>query len=787
MFKNYILMALRTINKNRISSIIAVFGLALGLASSLLLFIYINYEFSYDNFIPKDKNIKRLISRTVDQYYYENYSANFFTTPTVENIRSEVTSIDELTSMTWSGDMTLISNGEFHFETLFFIEENFFNIIPFKVLEGDISTFTEGSNFIILEKGLADIYFPEGDALGKEIKLNHAGGFNLIVTGVVEVPKNSHFSSDSSMAFLPNKILNEISEFEYINDTKINEPTNIVYFRPVKGFDPQALQNELDSIQLSEPKNPMFSYVEYSYESFEKIHLFTKEHSNDVTNPIYILLFLLVLVVALLTISITNSISILIAGSINRTREIGVRQVMGGSKKDLIFQFLIESIVLSFISLIIALVLVEILLPGFSTLVFVDLELVFSIRFLTYTVLLALFVGIITGLYPAFYLSSLNVVECLKGKNLLKLGKFKKILLVVQFLFATIILIFSLTVNNELKHINSLDIGFDGDNLLWIYPGYEFDMQPYEKLQSLKHELLNIDGIEKITYTNYIPYYGGLAQNSIYKKPGGVTFIDESYTIIDTDYLEVVGINVLEGEVELNSVVVMESVREYRDIEVGDLIELDDNTYTVSAIIDDYCLLPPLWGESAKFHIVSDRLFYFQVLRLSHDIDIKNIEKIWGEFYPNRRFEYGFVSDEIEYQRNPMEVQILKKVTTVTTVIILFISFLGLFGLILHSIRQKNKEIGIRKVLGANLYSIIWQFSSEMLRYLIIGVLAGIPIGSFLITYGLSIMGYLYKLHDLGWISVFSALSIVITGGLLVLFMVLKSAKSNPSKALRYE
>lgn len=780
MFKNYVQIALRTIKRNKISSLIAILGLTLGITSALLLYNYINYHFNYEDFMPKESLVKRLVSRRIDHFGNDIFYGEDSVTPdTVELIREKIKSIGKLTTIKTQGEMIYSVDNTPFIGDISFVEKNFFQMIPFPVIQGNRESLLTERGTVVLEKKMADKHFPHGDAIGKVVQLAYGNGISLIVTGVIEIPINSHLYSSDSQAFIPGSFKDLIEDFP--------GDRVAVYFTPASSFDKNRLLEELQNLLPQIPENNYEKLEELLYEDFQTIHLFTKDFyaGGRSAGPLYLLILLMILTLSLLSISIINSVSILTAQSITRTKEVGVRLVMGSSKTDLILQFLTESLILTFLSLILALIFKELLQTSLSNLVMIELDYSYSPGFILFILFLTFTIGILAGLYPAFYLSSIRIVDSLKGKTLLKLSKTKKILLFTQFLFASVILVWTLSINNEMKYLQKMDPGFNSENLLVIFPGIDFCDEPYEKLLTLKNEILKVNGVIDVSYSNYGPFFGGGSSKNSYLSTDGLTEYFELFTYIESGYLKLLGIEPIEGQIKENSVVIMKSVNEYRDLHVGDLIELDSKSYNVSAIINDYYVDTPLLGKSAKFHIVTDTGFWFQLLRYSSDVDLKEMRKAWTSVFPERPVDYYFIN--VEEQNNPLEVKIIFKVMNITMFIILFLSSLGLFGLTLHMIKQKTKEIGIRKVLGADFISIIFQFYKESLSIIFTAVVIGIPIGVFTIKTGLILYDYPLPLHDLLKISLVSAITIIVTGTLFIGFMVVKSARANPSDALRYE
>ncbi|MGL1893688.1 MAG: FtsX-like permease family protein [Spirochaetaceae bacterium] len=787
MFKNYIIIALRSISKQKTSSLIAILGLALGIASSLILYVYIDYQLSYDGFLPENSGIKRVLSRKVDIYQEVTYSGGrSVNNYTAKLFKEKIDFVKDVATYSGINYLTLLINGELYNEEVISLSDNFFNVIPFEVISGNRESMQSEQNYIVLDKEFAEKYYPKGDALGQNITIKMGQVYNLTITGVVDIPKNSHFKHEFITAFISENIIADLVYKELgENMFRADEPNrDIVYISVEQDYDSDTLIHELNNIIKEVPTDDRYLSEEIFLEDFEDIHLKSKALADDATNPRYILILLIILAFTLLVSSVINSVSILTASSINRTKEVGVRVVMGSSKKDLVFQFLTESVILTFISLLLALVIAELFLPAFSRLVFIDLTLDFSPIFIVYICLLTLIIGVITGLYPAFYLSNLKVVESLKGKSLLKLGKSKKVLVISQFFISSVILICCLVMNNELNLLGKLDVGFNSTNLIYAFPGLNFDVEPIDKIQNLKNEIKDIPGIVDVTYTTFFPYSGGPTEENIYKDDNEVLFQELSINV-DSDYFNTIGIIPKEGVIKIGTVVVMESVKSYRDINVGDIIGFGENSYTVGAIIKDYFLNHALVGESPKFHIISEDNFYFQIIKFSGEPNLKEIKKVWNKNYPDKVTDLHVMS--IEEENNLDIVVTLKKVMNLTMIITVFISGLGLIGLILHSVKQKNKEIGIRKVLGADVISVVKQFVGDLVKYVIIGVGFGIPFGAYLISFGLKEMGYPFKIHSLYQISILSGLVIILVGIILTFIMVFKSATSNPSNALRYE
>ncbi len=782
MLKNYLLLTLRNISRQKITSLIAILGLSLGITSALLLYTYIDYQLSYEDFMPENNSVKKLLFLEKSNYRSQINSA--VTLPSTSIIKNEVSSIKRITYADMIGNDTLSINNDLYTEGTYFVEKKFFDLIPLDVIKGEKDNLLKKSHSIVLDKILAKKHFPSGNAIGEEIILHENGVYPLKITGVVDIPQNSHLYEENGVALIPNTIREFIRKKGGYNTNW--RPVQL-YFETIPDYDEDILKEEFANLLSRIPPISGYTTEEFFYEDFDKLHLSSKTNFKGINNPIFMIFFLVMLTLSILAISIINTVSILITQSMGRTREVGVRLVMGSGKKDLVFQFLTESIILAFLSLITALVFTELLRPAFSNIVLIELKINYSPTFIIYMAVLTLLVGIIAGLYPAFYLSSLKIVESLKGKKLLKLGKAKKLLLIIQFLCATILLIWSLTINNEIKYIQKLDPGFDYDKLLTIEPEGDFDKKSHEKISALKNELKLINGIEDVSNTFTPPFYTSGAIVCSYSTDNGITEYFTSYNYIDIDFFNVLGIKPIKGEIKNDSVVIFKSISKKRDIDIGDLIEIKGKTYTISAIIDDFHLRSRFEGSSPRFHIVSNNNNYYQVLKLSREIDIEPVRDVYESIYPGCSIQYQYVKDSIEMQNNPIEVQIVSKVVNLTVFIVLFLSILGLYGQTKHLVIQKTKEIGIRKVMGAGFINIIFQIPRESLIQIISGTCLGAPIGYFSIKFLLVRLGFYYQVHNLIPITIFSTIAIIVIGTMFIGTMVFNTARLNPSAALRYE
>lgn len=788
MFKNYIMIALRVLLKDKLTTFIAVLGLTLGLSAFILIYFYADNQLSYDKFLPEGSNVYRVVNKRVNEYkdieYSGEQSLNLYN---ANLIKENGTGIKDVATKSGYNYLTLNINNETFNEQVHYVSDNFFKVIPVELLSGNRDTLQSEPNYIILSKVVADKHFPNGDALGKNIRLKGIGERNLKITGIVNVPKTSHlYNTYADPCYVSEKLSAEML-FEEIQEDAYSDSSiyrGAVYLDIENGFTIEDITKNINEVLKEAPKDSRYISEELQLESFEEIYLNSK--TRDLRNPKYQLIFIVLLGFIILTVSVLNTISILTASSINRTKEVGVRVVMGSSKMELIVQFLSESIVITVIALILSLVAVELILPSFSSFLLLDFSFVFKPKFLLFIFLLTVLTGVVAGLYPAFYLSSLNAVDSLKGKKLLKLGRSKKIMVIIQFLISSIIVISTVVINREIQSLNNIDPGFNCGKIIYAFPGVSANLgaESNDKLMALNRDLKQLEGVEEITYTTFIPYSDSWVMPYSYTDENDISYLEE-YVFVDDNYFNTLEIELKEGSIKKDGIIIMESVLQYRDLKVGDFVNYFGIDYPVVGIVDDYYLRIPIAGDSPKFHIISDSNFYFQIIKYSGIADLKSIEEVWNKYYPDISLDINIHT--VELSNTTPVFDTVRSFMNLAMIITFILSFLGLFGLILHRVKLKNKEIGIRKVLGASVFTIIREFILETIRYESVGVLLGIPLGYFVIQKGLVVMGYPFPPKNVLFISVISGICLTTIGCFITLSLFYRSAKANPSKALRYE
>lgn len=768
MFKNFLIIGLRRLRANFLTSIIAIFSLSLGLASGMILYRYIDFQLSYDKFIG-EKSVKRVLSRDLYKNYNEYVSLDVLYSREVEKVRSESSIIKEISSTTSMTEASFRIGDEMFFENIFFCEPSFFNITEL----GEFNGF-DSSGKVIVDRIIAEKYFPNGN-FSKDITFTYGDGYPLDIVGVVDIPENSHLWNKDGRLFL------HIDIFESM--TRGNQFKHLVYLESEPGTTNSEISYEIERI-IKRPLDSDLLEQEFIVEDFKDIHLFSQSYFLSDIRPLYLIAFLTVLTLGLLTVSIINCVSILTTQFVNRGREAGIRVVFGSFRGELAGLFISESLLITVFATIIAMALSELLLPLFSDLIGLNLYIEYSLLYLVFIAILIIATALIIGFYPSYYLSSLNCVDSLKGKRLIRLGKFKRITVISQFFFSTLLLIASMVINNEINHLERFETGLESENILYIYPGYELDNEPSSKLESLKDSLLRLEGVESVSYSTFYPFFGGPMEDVEYE---GSHLID-SLVKTDREYFKTFGVEIVEGSIVEGSVIAMESVLAERVLYIGDYISVDGVEYQISGIVNDYMTGTPLYENfKPRYHLVDRNSFYFQAIKTDRTVDLAKIKRIWQDTFPNRAIDIMFLDNEISANMTPDIVKTLKRVVNLSFYISIFISFLGLFGITLHSINEKSKEISIRKVLGGEKGSILVYFYKKSIKNIVIGIFLGVPMGLLAVSQGFAAMGYPFPIHDPLFIGLTSGLYLTIGSSVVVGVMLLNSLRKSPSEALRYE
>ena len=795
MFKNLIRVAFRNFWKDKGYSILNILGLTIGITFSLLLIFYIIDELSFDRFHKKADRIYRVVSYINEPTNKMKWTATQF--PLGPQIKRDYPEIEESVRFV-NTDRRLYQNGDLKFyeEKIYYVDSNVFNVFTYDFLEGNGKTALMEPNSIVLTKSLAEKYFGKGKpAVGQSLRTNRAEVFK--VTAVIkDHPKNAHliFNALISANTLPRDFANNWGGFGFFTYVLLKPNTNAA-----------ALEKKMLAMYDKYMASIFKQYninIWYGLQLVTDIHLksdFTGE-PEELGSMSYIYIFSSV-ALFLLLIACINYMNMTTARSARRAKEIGIRKVTGSNQSQLVLQFLLESILLTFISLVLSLALAYFLLPLFNSLSgkFISFDSLVRPEMILVLVGIMLFVGFLGGSYPAFYLARFNPLGILKGS--LSKGSsnvtLRRVLVVTQFSISMIMLICTWVVYGQLKYMRNKDLGFDKE--LVITMNVDGGQDVVRKVESFRNELKANPRVLKTSSSSTIPG-GGINFNlfSVESKNG---FVDKGVDVynVDENYFNTMSIPLVKGRNFSNAgsdtshgLIVNESmVKEFGwgDNPLGKKIKYPGDTsgayLEVVGVVKDFHQ-KSLYNPIASLMLTYNRYNNNVQAKLS-PTDVPGtltfIENSWKKVFPGLSFSYKFLDQDFDSQYAADKKR--GKLFTVFSIITIAITCLGLLGLIAFTTQQRQKEISIRKVMGAGIPQIITLVARNFVWLVALSCLIAFPVAWYFMNKWLTIFPYNSGLSITTF--VLSALAVLVITLITVSFHTIKVAISNPVKSLRTE
>ena len=789
MFSNLIKTAIRYIFRHFGYSLMNILGLTLGMTSALFLIIYSANEISYDRYHEKANRIYRVSSKITepdDQFTWNVAQIPFG--PQVAQDYPEVQAYVRFIDM--GRTLFKYEDKEFNEEHFYYVDSTLFDIFTYKVVKGEGKTALEEPNKIILTEKTAAKYFGDADPIGKTLKTAER---TFEVTGVIKnVPFNSHLRFDAlaSRNNLPGDIgsWGNFSVFTYL---LFPENTD------VKAFE-KKMQAMYDTYM-----KPIFETVnikiEYILEPITRIHLYsTNAREPEPTGSITYVYIFSVVAVFLVLIAAMNYVNLATARSTRRAREVGMRKVVGSGRRPIILQFLSESVVFTLISLVLSLLLLILLLPKFNELAgrSFDLQVIYSPVVLVTVIGILLIVGIIGGSYPAFFLSRFSPVTVLKGEITQGTAgsMFRKVLVVIQFTVSVIMIICTLVVFRQLHFMKNMDQGFDQTNVITL----QLDRELRSKYPLLKQALLENAEIRYVTSTNTPVGEGSNKVIFNVETDQGMAPRGVNFAVVDHDFIETLGIKMKDGRDfrqdmpsdTLYSVVVNETFvdRMAWKEPIGKKVELGDSNIlraSVIGVMKDYHQTG-MYNEVESLILLYrelDPVVYIKLSGKNTGETLHFIETTWKNLFPDQPYSYTYLTDRFEGQFKADEKRGL--IFTLFTLLAIFIACLGLFGLASYMVEQRTKEIGIRKVFGANESAILKLISKDFLTLVGIGIAIAVPIAWYFMNNWLR--HYVYRINiGIALIAVAALLTILITF-ITISFKAYQASVMDPATSIRTE
>ncbi|MFC1492691.1 ABC transporter permease [candidate division KSB1 bacterium] len=778
MLKNYLKITFRNFRRHKGYSLINILGLATGMASCMLILLWVFDELSYDQFHENADTLYTLYDKKVMNNGTENYSITH-PFPVREALMESYPEIDKVTRSYMSYVQISHDKKSFSANGLI-VDPSYLEIFTFPLISGDKTKVLNEPNAIVLTEETAGKLFGEKNPVGETVTIQ--GLSDMIVTGVIQdIQENSTITFD----FLVSTVMGD----DLPVATNWGTSTWNIYLTLVENITEEDAEKKIRNLYVERDQGG--SSLLY-LQPFTKTHLYSLGGGGPI---LYIYIFSAVAAVVLLIASI-NFMNLTTARSINRAKEVGMRKVSGARTGDLFRQFMGESTVFSLTAFIISVGLVILMLPLFNEYTAKDLDLsaLLTMKTTFSFICVSLFTGLVSGLYPALFLSSFKPARVLKSAISPKStgDLLRKSLVIVQFSLSILLIISSIIIYNQLDFMRNKDLGLEKKNIICLYMNGDFEANH----DVIKNELLSNPDIVNITRTYYPPTYRNLGTGGADwegKSPDQKVSLD--LAMIDFDYAETMGLKVKEGRFfskeyskdELGAVLNEAAVKEMGfDYPIGMNFSWNTRDYKIIGVVEDYHYYTQKDEIRPQVMLVTPQWYQYYLIKVRPEKTSETItflENKWNELCSDYDFYYYFLEDRLNglYRGEERISNIFKAFTFLA----IFISCLGLFGLASYTAEQKTKEIGIRKALGSSISKIVILLSREFTKYVFIANLFAWPIAWFISRQWLQ--NYAYRIQpEISFYLVSGTLALLIAIA-TISYQTIKAARRNPVDSLRYE
>ncbi|MEM6894458.1 MAG: ABC transporter permease [Bacteroidota bacterium] len=809
MIRNYLKIAWRNLQKNRTYSFINIGGLALGIAACLLILQYVTYEFSYEDFHEDLPQLYR-----VKQDRYDNgvltteWAAGAFAVG--NKFKEEIPEIEEYVKVFEAGDVMVELDSEIlKVENVFFSSEAFFTMFTYPLLSGDKTKVLSEPLTAVISESTAKKVFGTTEVVGKTLNLNQRRDYRI--TGVFEdMPGNTQLKPELLLSYITYRE----RMLENNNQDPAADPDNwwfsdgcLTYIKLSKDADPKEVEAKFIPIVQEEAGEELATYnsdAKYYLHPLKDLHLY----SNFMDEPgptgeggtVYLLIGIALFIVV---IAWVNYINLATARALGRAKEVGIRKTIGSLRKQLVFQFFMESFLFNGLALVLAVIITSLSIPYFKSITGQQLayDFIFNTSFWLGLIVLFMLGVVLSGAYPALVLSRFKPVEVLKGKMTgTKQGStLRKSLVVFQFAASLFLLIGTFTVYRQINFMKEQSLGLAIEQTLVVRPPIVTDSTYANKMASFKQELLKYPGIQTVSSATTVP------GQPVGWNAGGIRLVSQTeaesqqYRVIgvDYDYLSQFEVKLIAGQPfsedfgDTNVVIFNRSGAKLLgfpnpDEAVGQRITFWGNEYTVVGVSEDF------HQESLKeayepliFRLIPEVEGYYAI-----KTDVQNASSAlslaqsnWETFFPGNTFEYFFLDDHFNAQYEAD--QRFGKVFGIFASLAIIVACLGLFGLASFTTLQRRKEIGVRKVLGASVQGILKLLYKEFSLLLFLAFIIAIPIAWFTVNNWLS--SYAFHTHMTWALFIIPFATIIIIAFVTISFQTVQASLANPVESLRTE
>ena len=811
MFSNYFKIALRNLLKNKAFSFINITGLACGLACFLLIAVYVLDEISYDRY-----------NQYADRIYRINSDIRFGGTdlhlPVSSDLmgatlKKDYPEVEQYTRLYNSNGPKLIKKGNsfINEDRVIHADSTLFNVFTFKTIDGDTKKALNDPNTVVITESAAKKYFGTTNALEKTIETNDNNRTLYKVTAVIkDMPDNAHFNADFFFSM-------DNVNYDWDNYLSHNFHTYLLMKKgtDVKAFEkkfPQYINNyvltqakAIMNIQSMDDFYKAGNKLEYSLIPLKDIHL-KSDRSFELSpsgNYQYVVIFSAI-ALFILVIACINFMNLTTARSAGRAKEVGIRKVLGTDRRYLVSQFLCESTLMAVLAFVVALGIVYLTFPLFNTISGKQMSFsyLFSFPIVLFIILIPFIVGLLAGSYPAFYLSAFQPIQVLKGKLSIgaKSGGFRSVLVVFQFTTSIFLIIGTIVIYRQLDYIQNKKLGFSKDQILIIDNTYALA----NNAAAFKNELVKNTGVVNASYSDYLPVSNSSRNDQTFSKEAVIdskSGLNMQYWTVDDQYIPTMGMNIIKGRnfssqhpTDSNAVIINETTAKILGYEdpIGKTIYTIDNmntgtmiSFSIIGVVQNFNFeslkesIGPLCMRLGK----STGLASFKVKADMASNILKQAEGLWKTMVPEIPFHYRFMDES--FNEMYRAEQRIGKIALIFSSLAIFIACLGLFGLAAYMAEQRTKEIGIRKILGASVTSIVSLLSKDFIKLVSIAFIIAAPVAGWFMKNWLQDFAYRTQLS--WWIFLVSALIALLIAILTISMQSIKAALANPVKNLRTE
>ncbi len=794
MLRNYLKVALRNIKRNKLCTAINVTGLSVAMMGFIVVALYINYEMSYDKFHKEVEDIQILkmkYSKDMGGFYN-----NFLPAVFADAINAEIPGVQKATAtLSGVGNLTVIGSGEQEFREQFYqFQNSFFEIFSFSAAYGDLSEALKDPNDLVVSKKTALKYFNRENVVGEKLMIKGRG--ELKISAVLEdFPTNSQFQPHLVLSLKNGNDVSALSNWGY--------NTFFIYVKTLPEADLASIESQIGELYgKNVEESPMYEsaakFIPFqdSYWEWSGSGASMNNRNKGLGADKNVIFICAILAIVLLIIALANYVNMAVSRAIQRAKEVGIRKVNGASPRQLIFQFLSESIIFSLMSLVVAVIALELLLPSISQVMGIHLSIVLLSPFQLLSLLgYALLCGLIAGIYPAFFLSRFQPTRILKTKMMgsAKSKLLFKFLLGFQFTLCAFLITATVIMNGQIRHYLHFDLGFTKDNVITVQlPGIE-----QGKMTAFIRELETMSEVSGFTFG---PMPGGAAGFS------GVWYGEEAIKYVanfetDESFIPTLNIKLMDGRninPELSSdfqegVLVNEQLVKRLKIDepVGKIIQVQGYNETklnkrIVGVIDDIHMQGPSMGTRPLYILPSKNLATPRqrlLVKLNDESTKGGISKLEAAYAKqfDKVMNYQFLTEA--YAQNYHRVQRLTTIINGVATLIITISLFGLFAMVAFSISARMKEIGVRKVFGVKFFELQWTLSKVYLVVITIALIIAIPLAYLLMDQVLNIyqnrltLTWEYGLYTLAGVYLLAAITVIGKG--------VSTLKMNPINILR--